>query len=131
MKDVSPEQIQSWRAYWQKGQSFGLGIQDKPGLSSASWDPEVAKKFMGMGHVFGAKNTYGVILEITNHQGVSIQTISKVFSEREVLIPSRIRFKIEQMSLLDQSQGIIHIKLRGVDQASRLRLSDQSHALAA
>lgn len=131
MKDVSREQIQNWRTFWEKDEAFGLGVNNKPGLTSASWDPEVAKKFMGIGHVFSLKTTYGVVMEITNHQGVSIQTISKVLSEKEVLIPSNMRFKIEQMSLLDQSHGIIHIKVRGVDSASRMRLAEAKVSLAA
>jgi hypothetical protein len=131
MKDVSREQIQKWRTYWEKGEAFGLGVDDRPGLTSASWDPEVAKKFMGVGHVFSLKTTYGVVMEITSHQGVSIQTISKVLSEKEVLIPSNMRFKIEQMSLLDQSHGIIHIKVRGVDSAHRIRLAGATLTLAA
>jgi hypothetical protein len=131
MKDVSREQIQKWRTFWEKDEAFGLGVNDKPGLTSASWDPEVAKKFMGTGHVFSLKTTYGVVMEITGHQGVSIQTISKVLSEKEVLIPSNMRFKIEQMSLLDQSHGIIHIKIRGVDSATRRRLSETMVSLAA
>lgn len=131
IKEVPRDQIQSWRAYWEKDQPFGLGLQDKPGLTSTSWDPEIAKKFMGAGHTFGVKNTYGVILEISHHNGVSIQNISRVFSEKEVLIPSRMLFKIEQMSLLDQTPGIIHIKLRGVEQASFWPKLDQFEKLAA
>ena len=115
LSEVSKETLQRWLDKFQKGEVIGLGFLDKGGLASASWKPDVAKRFASRSDflsLYGGQ--YGVFFEIQNHRGVSIESISSFARESEVLISGRTQFKIESIGLLEGSDGIFYIKLKGI-----------------
>jgi hypothetical protein len=116
---LNEETIGLWYSAWKARKAIGLGFDNQGALSSASWQVKGATEFI-MPNLMpgGTTSKYAVLLEIRSHRGVSIEHISEIPDEFEVLLPRDQKVIIEHMSFVSGARKTILIKMRGVDSAS-------------
>jgi hypothetical protein len=112
VRDVPVEKLANWISKWRSGQPIGLGREDRPALASASWDPEVGKHYVNPWANARFGSNYGVMMVIDSHDGVSIESISKIKEEREILLPKNSMFTITKMVPVEGETRVVLMKLR-------------------
>ena len=111
VRDVPVEKLANWISKWRSGQPIGLGREDRPALASASWDPEVGKHYVNPWSNARFGNNYGVMMVIDSHDGVSIESISKIKEEREILLPKNSMFNITKIVPIEGETRVVLMKL--------------------
>jgi len=74
---LDPEDVARLVMLWEQKKPLRLGPSNKPAITSASWDPEVAQLFLRWQWNPAKDNRYGIIFSISgDHGGVAIENIS-------------------------------------------------------
>lgn len=117
LSEVPYETVANWIKKWRAGEPMALGPNDKPAITSATWDIKIAKSFLylDLASLVTRKEHLSVLLEIHHHRGVGIQNVSLFYKEHEVLLPASQKFQIEEISPIGYFKRAIRIKLKGLD----------------
>ena len=122
MADVSSDKLASWIKNWHEKKPMYLSAEQRPALTSASWNLDIAQRFSKSFRTNPGQVQFNILMELHNHRGVAIEKISTYPSECEVLIPSHQEFIIEKMSPITNDPFTILVTLRGVDSASSMTM---------
>lgn len=118
LQNLTDEDISVWIDAWKSGRPIGLGFGEKPATTSSSWHIYSATSFITQHLLLNRKTkNFAVILEIRDHRGVSIQNLSAMSSEFEVLLPRDQTVKIQSIVPLEGAPRTFIIKMRGVPTA--------------
>jgi len=111
MRSVEPGQVARLVDHWHRRKPLGLGLKNKPAVTSASWDPAVAQNFMR------AKDSlYSIFFEIQKgHGGVGIQEIALHPRQHEVLLPKERWFLIEHMAPVQDQTKMLYVLLKPIE----------------
>lgn len=110
---ITPEQVAYLVWCWKQQVPIGLGPKNLPAVASTSWDPHMAKDFIRSKWNPAWDQNYGIVLVIKgNHGGASIENISYIERQREVLLPSWVSFDIEKISPVIDEERMLVIELR-------------------
>lgn len=110
---ISPEDVAIFVWHWQEKVPLGLGPKNKPAVTSASWDPHIAKNFVFHKWKPNQDDTYGILFEIrAGHRGVGIEQIAVHTVQREVLLLKDSRFTIERIAAIQGESKVLKIVLR-------------------
>ena len=111
---LKPSTIARWKQRMERREPMGLGLDENPALTSATWDPVVAQRFASTWHPFFKTDAYSVFMVIEQNRGLAIEKISYIPGEKEVLLPRNGMYMIEKMAPIQGYRGVILMKLREV-----------------
>lgn len=112
MHRIKSEQILGWMLAMDRKEAIGFGVDNRPALTSATWDPLKAKKFAAKFR--WNANQFSVFMIIEQTRGLSIEQISDIKGEKEILLPRDGRYLIQAMAPVIGHSGFLMIKLKEV-----------------
>ncbi len=112
MREVPGDTIAQWVGFWYTGRPFGLGYNHAGAVTSTTWDPAIANKFSIAWGKPVTDQHFNVLCVIEHKSGVSIEGASIIPSEKEILLPTKARFKIESIAPVVGYPQVIMIKLK-------------------
>jgi hypothetical protein len=110
MYDVSEKVLGHYIYHLQTGEPLGLGPEHRKAMTSASWDPKVADRFVIPTH---RDQLYSVLFQIKNHDGIGIENISIAPHEREVLIRGNRKFTVKGVHVSKRRSNLYVVELDG------------------
>ena len=120
---IKSTDLARWYQKWRAKIPVGLGLNDAGATTSTSLSPKVASDFaLDFGSSFG-QSQYGVLYIIDHKSGVSIESVSAVPVEKEILLPHSSRFDIQSIAPAVDHSKLILIHLREVQAALRQEYS--------
>ena len=122
MADVSAENLALWAKNWHEKLPMYLSAEQRPALTSASWNLEIAERFTKSFRSADGHVHFNILMELRDHKGIAIENISIYPSECEVLIPSHQQFIIEKMAPMADDPLTILVTMRGVNSASSINM---------
>jgi hypothetical protein len=114
VSDINGTTLATWIKAWRSKKTISLGQENNKALTSCTWDPTIAESFLGKNAWEYIDQDFSVIFVMTDHQGVSIEDISRFPGEHEVLLPSQHAFQIESILPLENKVKTLVVTLKGV-----------------
>ena len=107
MGGVPREDIEKLFSLKDKKSIVVLGQNNLPAITSASWNPNIALKFIDD----FPTDKYNILYAIKQRRGATIESISKFPAEEEVLIGSSSIFQISSIGSIDPNNRLIFVEL--------------------